>query len=72
MFRKEEVMDFEDLLVALVLGICAIGLGFGVFRHFVGEGSYALTIAAAGGIAVAVGYVIWQRRLFFSGRGHRH
>jgi hypothetical protein len=65
-------MDFGDLLAGCVLGICAIGLGFAVFRHFLGEGSAALTIAIAAGGAVAVGYVIWQRRLFVSGRDHRH
>ena len=57
-------MDFGDVLAGLVLGICAVALGFAVFRHFLGEGSLALTIAALVGIAMSVGWVAWHRRLF--------
>ena len=45
-------MDFGDVLAGLVLGICAVALGFAVFRHFLGEGSLALTISAVVGIAL--------------------
>ena len=63
-------MDIQDVLAGTVLGICAVALGFAVFRHFVGEGSLALTVAVAVGSAVGAGYVIWHRHLF-GGRHHR-
>ena len=65
-------MDFGDLLAGLALGICGLSLGFAVFRHFIGEGTLALTIAAAVGLLVCVGYLLWHRGSFLLRRRGGH
>lgn len=66
-------MDFGDLLAAVALAICGLGLGFAVFRHFVGEGEVALLSAAVVGLAVGAAFLLWHRRSFLlHRRGERH
>ena len=74
MRRKENAMDFGDLLAGLALGICGLALGFAVFRHFIGEGELALSGAAIVGLAVGAGYLLWHRKSFLlrRARGHKH
>lgn len=65
-------MDFGDLLAGLALGICGLGLGFALFRHFIGEGALALTIAAALGLLICAGYLLWHRGTFLLRRRKGH
>lgn len=57
-------MNLGDLLAGLILGLCGLALGVAVFRHFAGEGVLALTLAAAAGLLVGVGYAVWLRKSF--------
>jgi hypothetical protein len=65
-------MDFGDLLAGLALAICGLGLGFAVFRHFVGEDPLALTLAAVIGLVIGAGYLLWHRRSFLLRKTGQH
>lgn len=54
-------MSFGDLLAGLILAVCGLGLGVAVFRHFVGEGILALTLAAVVGLILGAGFAVWLR-----------
>jgi uncharacterized membrane protein YadS len=67
-------MQKSAILVGLALGVCTFAVAWATIRHFTGlerEHSLALMIAIALGIAVGVGWVILESRLFDSWVGRR-